>query len=180
MAFGRDPSAIRIVPGFVPIIAESRAEALRKHELWSGAGSEDGLIARFVAEHSLDPHRFDPDAILAPEQFIPDPDRLQALGMTLGLVDLLRHEKLTARQAVRRSEGHHRLVLGTPEDIADALIEFWADGAVDGYTIQPPRAPDDIVLFVDKVIPILQDRGVFRREYDAETVRDRYRLPYPE
>ena len=180
VAFGRDPSAIRIVPGFVPIIAESRAEALRKHELWSGAGSEDGLIARFVAEHSLDPHRFDPDAILAPEQFIPDPDRLQALGMTLGLVDLLRHEKLTARQAVRRSEGHHRLVLGTPEDIADALIEFWADGAVDGYTIQPPRAPDDIVLFVDKVIPILQDRGVFRREYDAGTVRDRYRLPYPE
>jgi FMN-dependent oxidoreductase (nitrilotriacetate monooxygenase family) len=180
VALGRDPSGIRIIPGFVPIIADSRAEALRKHELLSGAGSEDGLIARFIAENGLDPHRFDPDAILDPEQFAPDPNRLLALGMTLGLVDLLRHEKLTARQAVRRSEGHHRLVLGTPEEIADALIEFWADGAVDGYTIQPPRAPDDIIEFVDKVIPILQDRGVFRREYEPGTVRDRYGLPYPE
>jgi FMN-dependent oxidoreductase (nitrilotriacetate monooxygenase family) len=179
-ALGRDPSGIRIIPGFVPIIAGTRAEALRKHELLSGAGSEDGLIARFIAENGLDPHRFDPDAILDPEQFAPDPNRLLALGMTLGLVDLLRHEKLTARQVVRRTEGHHRLVVGTPEDIADGLIEFWADGAVDGYTIQPPRAPDDIIEFVDKVIPILQDRGVFRREYEPGTVRDRYGLPYPE
>jgi FMN-dependent oxidoreductase (nitrilotriacetate monooxygenase family) len=179
-SLGRDPSGIRIVPGLVPILGETRAEALRKHELWSGTGSEDGLIARFIKEHGLNPDRFDPDAVLDPEQFIPDPNRFQALGMTLGLVDLLRHERLTARQAVRRSEGHHRLVLGTPEDVADALIEYWADGTVDGYTIQPPRAPDDIVEFVEKVIPILQDRGVFRREYEAGTMRDRYGLPYPD
>jgi len=92
---------------------------------------------------------------------------------------LLAHEKLRARQAVRRSEGHHRLVLGTPEEVAGAIIDLWADGTVDGYTLQPPRAPDDIEEFVDKVIPILQERGVYRTAYEGKTIRDRYGLPYP-
>jgi alkanesulfonate monooxygenase SsuD/methylene tetrahydromethanopterin reductase-like flavin-dependent oxidoreductase (luciferase family) len=97
----------------------------------------------------------------------------------MGIVRLLKYEKLSARQFVRRLEGHHRLLLGTPEQIADGIIDLWADGTVDGYTIQPPRAPDDIALFVDKVIPILQDRGVYRRKYEEATVRERYGLPWP-
>ncbi|MET0436063.1 MAG: nitrilotriacetate monooxygenase, partial [Devosia sp.] len=100
--------------------------------------------------------------------------------MGLGLSDLLTHEKLTAREAVRRSEGYHRLVLGTPEEVADQIIDLWEDGTVDGYTYQPPRAPDDIEEFVDKVVPILQDRGVYPTEYEGKTIRDRYGLPYPD
>lgn len=180
VAFGRDPAGIRIVPGLVAIIGETREEALRKHELFSGAGSEDGLIARFLKENGIDPDGFDPDAILDAERFIPDPNRLQAVGMGLGLSDLLTHEKLTAREAVRRSEGHHRLVLGTPEEVADAIINLWADGTVDGYTLQPPRAPDDMEEFVEKVVPILQDRGVYRTRYEEKTVRERYGLSFPE
>ncbi|MDB5529820.1 MAG: Nitrilotriacetate monooxygenase component [Devosia sp.] len=177
--YGRDPASIKIVPGLVPIIADSREEALRKHELFSGAGSEDGLLKRFANDHGFDLATFDPDAVLDAERFVPDPNRVLAVGMGLGLSDLLGHEKLTAREAVRRSEGAHRLLLGTPEEIADGLIDLWADGTVDGYTIQPPRAPDDIELFVDKVVPILQDRGVYRREYAGDTVRERYGLPLP-
>lgn len=75
---------------------------------------------------------------------------------------------------MRRAEGNHRLVLGTAEDVADQIIDLWADGTVDGYVVQPPRAPDDIELFVDKVIPILQDRGVYPRAYEGTTLRDRY------
>ncbi len=179
VSLGRDPSGIRIVPGLVVILGESRKEALRKHELYSGAGSEDGLIERFVREHGLDRERFDPDAVLDYERFVPDPNRQQAVGMGLGLSDLLQHEKLTARQAVRRSEGHHRLLLGTAEEVAEEMIDLWADGTVDGYTLQPPRAPDDIAEFVDRVIPILQDRNVYPRQYEGQTIRDRYGLPYP-
>ncbi|RIV14140.1 LLM class flavin-dependent oxidoreductase, partial [Klebsiella pneumoniae] len=142
-AFGRDPSGIRIVPGLVVILGETREEALRKHELFSGAGSEDGLLARFIKENGLDPDRFDPDAVLNAEQFIPDQNRQWAVGRGLGLSDLLAHERLTAREVVRRSEGHHRLLLGTAEDVAEGIIDLWQDGTVDGYTLQPPRAPDD-------------------------------------
>ncbi len=178
-AFGRNPSGIRIVPGLVVILGKTREEALRKHELFSGTGSEDGLIARFIKENGLDPDRFDPDAVLNAEEFIPDQNRQWAVGMGLGLSDLLTHERLTARQVVRRSEGHHRLILGTPEEVADGIIDLWQDGTVDGYTLQPPRAPDDIIEFVDQVVPILQDRGVYPREYEGRTIRDRYGLPYP-
>jgi len=178
-ALGRDPSGIRIVPGLVYILGKSREEALRKHEIWTGAGSEAGLLARFVNEHGLDPTTFDPDAILDPAAFVPDPNRQLAVGMGLGLSDMLTHENLTARQVIRRAEGNHRLLLGTPRDIADGLIDLWEDGAVDGYTLQPPRAPDDIVDFVEQVVPILQDRGVYPRDYEGATIRDRYGLPHP-
>lgn len=181
IAAGRDPSGIRLVPGLVPIIAESRAAALRQHELYSGAGSEAGLLRRFAEGHGLDLERLDPDAPLDFRQFIPDQNRITAVGFTQGLVDLLEHEPLSAREAVRRSEGNHRLVLGTPEEVADQIIDLWADGSVDGYTIQPPRAPDDIRLFVDTVIPILQERGVYPRRYEpGATMRDRYGLAYPD
>ncbi len=180
LVHGRDPSTIRLVPGLVAIIGETREEALRKHELFSGAGSEDTLIAQFIREHGIDPQGFDPDKILNAEDFIPDQNRVMAVGFTQGLVELLRHEKLTARQAVRRSAGNHRLVLGTAEEVADQIIDLWADGTVDGYTFQPPRAPDDIEEFVARVIPILQDRGVYPKAYTpGETVRQRYGLPWP-
>jgi FMN-dependent oxidoreductase (nitrilotriacetate monooxygenase family) len=176
---GRDPSGIRIVPGLVPIIADSEKEAFRKHELYSGTGSEEGLLRRFAEEHGIDPAKLDPDAVLDPARFIPDQNAARPVGMTMGMVDLLTHEQLTARQAVRRSEGHHRLVMGTPEQVADAIIDLWADGTVDGYTVQPPRAPDDIELFVERVVPILQSRGVYRTSYAGDTVRERYGLPLP-
>jgi FMN-dependent oxidoreductase (nitrilotriacetate monooxygenase family) len=178
-AVGRDTAGIRIVPGLVAIVGDTREEAYRKHELFSGADSEDGLLARFIKENGLDPDTFNPDAVLEAERFIPDPTRIMAVGMGLALSDLLAHEKLTARQVIRRSEGHHRLVLGTPEEVADQIIDLWADGTVDGYTYQPPRAPDDIEEFVEKVVPVLQDRGVYPTEYEGATIRDRYGLPYP-
>ncbi len=99
----------------------------------------------------------------------------------MGLVELLAHDTLTLRKVVRYAEGNHRIALGTPEEVADQIIDLWEDGTVDGYTIQPPRAPDDISLFVEKVIPILQDRGVYPRAYEqGATLRDLYRLPYPD
>jgi len=180
IAIGRDPREILIVPGVVPIVAESYEAALRRHELVSGTGSEDGLLTRFIKENGIDPAGFDPDAILDPERFLPDQNRILAVGMGMGLYDLLSHEKLTARQAVRRTEGFHRLVLGTPQQVAEALIDYWQDGAVDGYTVQPPLVPEDLTTFVDEVIPVLQDRGVYPRGYDGRTIRERYGLGLPQ
>lgn len=175
--FGRDPSEILLVPGLVPFVADTREEALRLHEKLSGARNEDDLIAQFIRQFGLDPAKVDPDRVITAEEVMPDPEQGGALGFLLGMVELLRHEELTPRQAVRRSAGHHRLVLGTPEEVADQIIDHWQDGTIDGYTVQPPRIREDTTLFVEKVIPILQDRGVFRRDYEAgETIRDRYGL----
>ncbi|RWR04566.1 NtaA/DmoA family FMN-dependent monooxygenase [Paenirhodobacter populi] len=175
--FGRDPSKILLVPGLVPIVAESRAEALRLHETYSGARDEADLIAGFTRQFGLDPATLDPDRVITAEEILPDPEQGGALGFLLGTVELLRHEPLTPRQIVRRSAGNHLLLLGTAEEVADQIIDLWQDGTVDGYTVQPPRNPEDIEIFVEKVIPILQERGVFRRDYiPGETIRARYGL----
>lgn len=175
--FGRDPAGILLVPGLVPIVAESRAAALKLHEKLSGARDEDDLVAAFARQFGLDPARLDPDKVITAEDVMPDPDQAGALGFLLGTVELLRHEALTPRQVVRRSAGNHRLVLGTAEEVADQIIDLWQDGTVDGYTVQPPRSPEDIEIFVEQVVPILQARGVYRRDYRPdETIRDRYGL----
>ncbi len=177
VAQGRDPSNLLLVPGLVPIVADSRAEALRLHEELLGARDEDALIAGFARQFGLDPVKLDPDRVITAEEILPDPEQGGALGFLLGTVELVRHEELTPRQIVRRSAGNHRLVLGTPEEVADQIIDLWEDGTVDGYTVQTPRNPEDIEIFVDRVVPILQARGVYRRDYTpGETIRDRYGL----
>ncbi|SMO86928.1 NtaA/DmoA family FMN-dependent monooxygenase [Paracoccus laeviglucosivorans] len=175
--YGRDPAGIKLVPGVVPFVAETREAALRLHERLSGARNEDELVASFLRQFGLDPVRVDFDRVLRVEDVMPDPEQGGALGFLLGMVELLRHEPLTPRQAARRSAGHHRIVLGSPAEVADQLIQLWADGTVDGYTVQPPRSPEDTQIFVDQVVPILQERGVYRRFYRPnETIRDRYDL----
>lgn len=178
--YGRDPAGILLVPGVVPFVAETHQAALRLHERLSGARDEDELVATFLRQFGLDPARVDFDRVLRAEDVMPDPEQGGALGFALGMVELLRHEPLTPRQAARRSSGHHRIVLGTPSEVADQLIDLWADGTVDGYTVQPPRNPEDTEIFVDQVVPILQARGVYRREYQpGETISERYGLRQP-
>ena len=65
----------------------------------------------------------------------------------------------------------HRLVVGSPERIADAIEEWFTAGAVDGFNLMPDVFPSGLELFVDHVVPILRDRGLFRREYRHTTLR---------
>ena len=68
---------------------------------------------------------------------------------------------------------------GTPERLADLIETWWKAGAADGFTLQPLRLPADLDLFVDHVAPLLQERGVTRREYSSGTLRDQLGLPRP-
>jgi hypothetical protein len=65
----------------------------------------------------------------------------------------------------------HRLVVGSPEQLADAIEEWFVAGAVDGFNLMPDVFPSGLELFVDHVVPILRDRGLFRREYTHATLR---------
>jgi alkanesulfonate monooxygenase len=98
-----------------------------------------------------------------------------------GLIDLGRREGLTIRQlAVRAAVGRGALMLaGTAEQVADHMQTWFEQDAADGFMLSQPYLPAGLEDFVDKVIPILQRRGLFRRDYEGETLRDHIGLPRP-
>ena len=104
---------------------------------------------------------------------------IRAFNPALGenAVSLMRRAEaspMTIRDAARimvRSRVHQSFV-GTPEQLADHMITWLDEGGSDGFNILPPIFPNDLALFVDQVVPILQKRGVFRRDYTGPTLRD--------
>jgi FMN-dependent oxidoreductase (nitrilotriacetate monooxygenase family) len=175
-ARGRSPASLKIAPGLVPIIGRTRAEALERHEAVSGAGSEEGLLRRFARDAGISYEALDPDAPVAESLFKASADQQRPVGFTEALAELARHERITPRQFVRRVEGGHRLVAGTAEDIAADIISWWRSGVVEGFNIQAPVLPDDLSDFVELVVPLLQEAGIFPREYESGTLRERFGL----
>jgi alkanesulfonate monooxygenase SsuD/methylene tetrahydromethanopterin reductase-like flavin-dependent oxidoreductase (luciferase family) len=85
------------------------------------------------------------------------------------------------RQLLRRLAGArgHRVLAGTPELVADHIVQWAEAGAADGFNIMPPYLPGGLTDFVEHVVPLLQRRGVFRRDYEGAMLRDHYGLPRP-
>jgi alkanesulfonate monooxygenase len=97
------------------------------------------------------------------------------------LVNLAHRENLTIRQLYFRIAGArgHWTIVGTPEYVADQLEEWFVNEGADGFNIMPPYLPDGLDDFVDLVIPELQRRGLFRTEYEGNTLREHLGLPRP-
>nr|WP_040707645.1 hypothetical protein [Nocardia takedensis] len=165
---------MRLLPGLVPIVADSTEAALRAQERLNGHPDEESLLREFAAAHGLPA---DPDAVLTVDRFPVDPDRQQPVGFARSLHEVVATERITLRQLARRVEGGHRLVLGTPAEVAEQILDWWRAGVVDGFTVQPPSLPGDLRVFVDEVIPLLRAAGAFPSTYTESTVRARFGLP---
>jgi alkanesulfonate monooxygenase SsuD/methylene tetrahydromethanopterin reductase-like flavin-dependent oxidoreductase (luciferase family) len=63
-------------------------------------------------------------------------------------------------------------LVGTARDIAEEMAEIVTSGAADGFAVSPAFLPDTFDEFVQHVVPVLQDKGLFRREYEGRTLRD--------
>lgn len=176
-AFGRSPDHIKIMPGVSAIIGGTEAEA--KAKLATLGECADPVVAlRVLAErlgHDLSGYDLD-----GPVPDLPPSGIMRGHAETLQA--LAKKENLTLRQlrnVVAATMGH-RLIVGTPEQVADGLQEWFEAGAADGFNIMPPWFPGAFDDFVDQVVPILQKRGLFRREYTASTLRGHLGLPRPE
>ena len=179
-AVGRDPEGIKILPGIVPVIGATEEEAFElEAEL-------DRLIkpeyARIQLAKTL---RVAPEELPLDRQLpddLPSEDEIEGAKSRYTLiVELARREKLTVRQLIGRLGGGrgHRTFTGTPEQVADAIQEWFEAGAADGFNIMPPVLPSGLETFVDQVVPILQERGLFRTEYTGRTLREHYGLERP-
>ncbi len=179
-ALGRDPNGIKILPGIVPVIGatEEGARALEE-EL-------DRLIKPEYAKRQLAqtlrvrPEDLELDAELPAD--LPSEAEIEGAKSRYTLiVQLARREHLTVRQLIGRLGGGrgHRTFTGTPEQVADAMQDWWEQGAADGFNVMPPVLPSGLATFVDHVVPLLQRRGLFRSEYEGTTLRDHYGLARP-
>jgi FMN-dependent oxidoreductase (nitrilotriacetate monooxygenase family) len=180
VAHGRDPETLRLLPGLVPIVADTLEQAHRHHEQLNGHADEAELITAVAARYGLDAGHLGFDTILEPDLFTPDEDQQGPIGFTRAIHDLVAAEPLTLRQLARRAEGGHRLVIGTPEQVADQILSWWRVGVIDGYTVQPPSLPADLRIFVRDVIPLLRAAGATATDYPETTVRSRFGIPHPE
>jgi alkanesulfonate monooxygenase SsuD/methylene tetrahydromethanopterin reductase-like flavin-dependent oxidoreductase (luciferase family) len=123
--------------------------------------------------------RIDPDKPLRPELFGYTEDQSAPVGFVRSFAEITAAEEITPRQLVRRVEGGHRLAIGTARDVADSILEWWSEGAVDGFNIHIPVLPDGIAEFNREVIPLLQAAGAFPTAYDGSTLRERFGLRDP-
>ncbi len=83
------------------------------------------------------------------------------------------------RQILDRNPGGHRLIVGTPEQIADDIELWFRSGAADGFNLNADSFPTGLEPFVDHVVPLLRERGLFRHEYTGSTLRDNLGLARP-
>lgn len=176
-AFGRNPDEVKIFPGIAPIIGDTLEEAEAKYqEIVELVSIEKALayLGRYFDHHDFTQYDVD-----APFPELGDIGANSFRSTTDYIKKYAKEQGLTLRQVALREATPKTEFFGTPEHIADLVQEWFEQEAADGFIIAVtvPGALDD---FVDKVVPILQARGVYRKEYEADTLRGNLGLPFKE
>jgi FMN-dependent oxidoreductase (nitrilotriacetate monooxygenase family) len=175
-ALGRPPEDMKILPGALVIVAPTHAEAEEKRALLDSLVHPDSSLPNLSMRLGVDASGFDLDGPL-PE--IPQTNASQSGRDTL--VALAKRDNLTVRQLAQMVGGYGGLqMVGTAGEIVDTMQEWLETDASDGFNIMFHTVPAGLDDFVNMVVPELQRRGLFRREYEGTTLRDHLGLPRPE
>jgi FMN-dependent oxidoreductase (nitrilotriacetate monooxygenase family) len=172
--YGREPEDLKIMPAFCPVVAGTRAEAQAKFDrLQELIDPLAGLGSLYSTFGDLSGYPLD-----AP---VPDDamGQLEIRSISAQMRERVRREKPTIRELYLRSGITGSARIGTPADIADAMQEWFENGACDGFNITPTHLPGGCEDFVALVVPELQRRGLFRTEYEGNTLRENLGLKRP-
>lgn len=170
---GRTGDSLKILPAISPFVGRTEQEAQDKFDYLQSL--IDPLIGLQQIYRQLgDMSAYDLDGPVPPPadyvEMRSDANRLYALAQ---------HESLTIRQLYERvaAASSIRVVIGSATQIADNMEEWFTNGAADGFNICPPMLPQSAEDFTELVIPELQRRGLFRTEYEGNTLRENLGLP---
>ena len=174
-ALGRNRDHLKILPGAFVVVGETVEEAREKRARLDSLVHYESAIASLSIALGHDASVFDPDAPLPeiPESNASKTSRDRVVAMA-------KRENLTVRRLAQRLGGYSGLAfVGTPQTIADSMEEWLLGEGCDGFNVMFPFVPEGLDDFVDKVVPELQRRGLFRREYEGRTLRENLGLPKP-
>lgn len=173
-AFGRAPETLAVMPGIFPVIGATRRQAqdkLAELERWMDINDALPLLSERLGH---DISSYDLDRGL-PE--LPETEQLKSRQKLL--IEMARREGLSIRQLAQRvaTARGHIIVVGTAGDVADTMQAWFEERAADGFNVMPAWFPGEMTTFAAEVIPILQDRGLFRRDYESDTLRGHFGWP---
>jgi FMN-dependent oxidoreductase (nitrilotriacetate monooxygenase family) len=180
-AFGRDPDTIRVLPGVMPIVAPTAAEARAAFERLQALITPEvglALLAGQLGEIDLSGHPVDAPLPELPETLRTDASRSRPVL----LLERARAAGLTLRDLYREvaaSRGH-LLLVGDPVSVVDELERWVTAGAADGFNVMPAALPSGLEAFIDLCVPELRRRGLFRERYEGTTLREHLGLARPE
>ncbi|WP_242662362.1 LLM class flavin-dependent oxidoreductase [Teichococcus deserti] len=171
---GRSPDGIKIMPGITPFISATEAEAREKYDLLNAlVAPELGLSYLYAQMGDLSAYPLDGP--------VPEPNDPRVRSIAQNLLKLARRDNLTIRglyTTIAAGFGS-RILIGTATQIADEMQAWMEAEAADGFNICPPALPIGLEDFSASVIPELQRRGIFRKEYEGTTLREHLGVPVP-
>jgi FMN-dependent oxidoreductase (nitrilotriacetate monooxygenase family) len=176
-AAGRDPDLIKVLPGLVPIIAETDEEA----QALAREAEGDLDIVKLLVQigRAFNYHDFSQYELDGPFPDLSGVTLNSYKGHAERIIRISLQENLTLREAAYRFGAWPTDFVGSPETIAAEIERWFTGGAADGFLLRVTR-PGDFALFRERVVPILQARGLFRTEYSGRTLRDHLGLPVPD
>lgn len=175
-AFGRSHDHLKILPGAFVVVGDTVAEARAKKARLDSLVHPDSGIATLSVLLGHNVSRLDLDGPL-PEL----PDTNASKSSRQKLIDMAKRDHMTVRQLAQYVGGSFGAleIIGTPTMIADHMEEWLMTEGCDGFNIMFPYLPGGLDDFVDRIVPELQRRKLFRREYEGTTLRENLGLPRP-
>ena len=171
-----NPDHMKILPACFVVVGDTVDEAKAKRAKLDSLVNYANAIASLSIALGHDASKLDPDGPL-PE--IPETNASKS-GRDRAIA-LAKRENLTVRQLAQRLGGYGGLAMvGTPKTIADDMQKWLESEGCDGFTVQFPYLPGGLEDFCHRVVPEIQARGLFRKDYEGTTLREHMGLPRPE
>ncbi|THF77355.1 LLM class flavin-dependent oxidoreductase [Cohnella fermenti] len=181
--YGRQTKQLLVIPGLAPIVADTEAEAKEIEREFGALANERSLLAKLSEWFAVDLNDYDLDDPVPLDKAIPYRQLTSGITSRSAVyMEAARAEGMTLRQlAARSAAGHgHMTVTGSAIQVADRMESWFRERGADGFNLMPHLFPAGLEAFVAKVVPELQNRGLFREAYEGETLRDRLGLKHVE
>lgn len=182
-AFGRSPESVKILPGISPFLADTAKEAEDLYRQFNELTVPEYGLQQLESMAGVSLRHLELDERVPLDVFgdagnVLDNNRSRKQVVA----NIVERDRVTLRELLHRLAGGrgHNVVHGTPVQVADTIQEWFENGAADGFNVMPPLYPQLLDEFTSKVVPILQERGLFRTEYSGSTLREHYGLDRPE
>ena len=175
---GRKPEDIKVFPTLQPIVGKDQEEVRSRYEYLKNLVTIDEALA-YLGRY-FDHHDFSQYDVDAPFPELGDVGKNSFRSTTDEIKKRAKENNLTLRQVAMEETTRESAFMGTYEEIADQIIEWIDNDAADGFVLIPHVFGQIFEDFIDKVIPILVERGYYETDYSGQTLRDELGLKFKE